>query len=65
MATINPTVVIKVTGLPGLKGDSGEIANAANFFQTANKFAELDTNEKKVQARQNLELQIIECGEFF
>jgi hypothetical protein len=65
MADIIPTVTIKVTGLPGLKGDSGEIANAANFFQVANRFSELDTNEKKVAARQNLDLQIIDCGEFF
>lgn len=42
----------------GLKSNDGD------YFNTANLFSELNNSTKKTQARQNLELQYIDCGEF-
>jgi hypothetical protein len=58
LATVGPQ------GPQGLQGPPGDVANADNFFQVANKFSELDTPQKKIDARTNLELQYIDCGEF-
>lgn len=46
------------------QGPAGAGANPADYFQTANNFSELDTSEKKIAARENLELQYIDCGTF-
>jgi hypothetical protein len=60
--TVTPFVSTVVQAFPaGLKGDS---VNPADYFQTTNLFSELDDQTKKTQARQNLELQYIDCGEF-
>jgi hypothetical protein len=60
--TVTPLVSTVVQAIPaGLKGDS---VNPADYFQTTNLFSELDNQTKKTQARQNLELQYIDCGEF-
>lgn len=60
--TVTPVVETFVTAFPaGLKGDS---VNPDDYFQTINLFSELNDQTKKTQARQNLELQYIDCGEF-
>lgn len=57
--TAQPVVRNIVQALPaGLKSNDGD------YFNTANLFSELDNQTKKTQARQNLELQYIDCGEF-
>lgn len=57
--TAQPVVKNIVQALPaGLKSNDGD------YFNTANLFSELDNQTKKTQARQNLELQFIDCGEF-
>lgn len=48
-------------GPPGIQGPPGPIGDA---FQIMNKFSELDTEQKKADARTNLELQNIDCGTF-
>lgn len=53
-----------VKGLRGEKGPAGESANVDNLFQIINNFSELNTAEKKAAARENLELQYIDCGTF-
>lgn len=59
---VTPVVETVVQTFPaGLKGDT---VNPADYFQTINLFSELDNQTKKTQARQNLELQYIDCGEF-
>ena len=56
---VNPVTKNVVQALPaGLKSNDGD------YFNTANLFSELDNSTKKTQARQNLELQYIDCGEF-
>ena len=61
--TVTPIVSTVVTAYPaGLKGDS---VNPADYFQAINLFSELNDQTKKTQARQNLELQYIDCGEFY
>jgi hypothetical protein len=56
---VNPVTRNIVQALPaGLKSNDGD------YFNTANLFSELDNSTKKTQARQNLELQYIDCGEF-
>lgn len=54
--------VVRVEGVPGPPGSSG--IDPADYFQTALRFSELDTPQKKVDARTNLELQYIDCGTF-
>jgi hypothetical protein len=57
--TAQPVVKSIVQAFPaGLKSNDGD------YFNTANLFSELDNQTKKTQARQNLELQYIDCGEF-
>ncbi len=57
--TAQPIVRNVVQALPaGLKSNDGD------YFNTANLFSELNNQAKKTQARQNLELQFIDCGEF-
>jgi hypothetical protein len=57
--TAKPVVRNIVQALPaGLKSNDGD------YFNTANLFSELNNSIKKTQARQNLELQYIDCGEF-
>ena len=57
--TAQPVVRNVVQALPaGLKSNDGD------YFNTANLFSELNNQTKKTQARQNLELQYIDCGEF-
>lgn len=56
---VNPVTRNIVQALPaGLKSNDGD------YFNTANLFSELNNSAKKTQARQNLELQYIDCGEF-
>lgn len=56
---VNPVTRNIVQVLPaGLKSNDGD------YFNTANLFSELNNSTKKTQARQNLELQYIDCGEF-
>ena len=60
--SVNPVeMVVQVEGVPGPAGGN---VNPNDYFQTALKFAELDTPQKKVDARTNLELQYIDCGTF-
>lgn len=52
---------------PGPQGAPGAIGpgfDPNDYFQTALLFSELDTAQKKVDARANLELQYIDCGTF-
>jgi hypothetical protein len=62
IVVVNETTSVIVAG--GEQGPPGPSINPADYFQTANRFSELDTQEKKVEARQNLELQYIDCGTF-
>lgn len=39
-------------------------SNGSAAFLIANRFSELDTQDAKTQARQNLDLQSIDCGVF-
>ena len=56
---VNQVVKSIVQAFPaGLKSNDGD------YFNTANLFSELNNSTKKTQARQNLELQYIDCGEF-
>ncbi len=56
---VNPVTRNIVQALPaGLKSNDGD------YFNIANLFSELNNSTKKTQARQNLELQYIDCGEF-
>ena len=56
---VNPVTRNIVQALTaGLKSNDGD------YFNTANLFSELNNSTKKTQARQNLELQYIDCGEF-
>ena len=56
---VNQVVKSIVQAFPaGLKSNDGD------YFNTANLFSELNNQTKKTQARQNLELQYIDCGEF-
>ena len=56
---VNPVTRNIVQALPaGLKSNDGD------YFNTATLFSELNNSTKKTQARQNLELQYIDCGEF-
>ena len=48
----------------GEQGAPGTSILPSDYFQTANRFSELDTDQKKIEARQNLELQYIDCGTF-
>lgn len=50
--------VLSECGEPGPPGD------ASGAFLVMNRLAELDTPQAKVDARENLELQHIDCGEF-
>jgi len=45
-------------------GGGGASVDPNMFFQTLLRFAELDTEQKKVEARVNLDLQIIDLGTF-
>lgn len=54
--------VVRVEGVPGPAGIGS--VNPSDYFQTALKFSELDTPQKKADARTNLELQYIDCGTF-
>lgn len=54
--------VVSVEGVPGPPG-TGSI-DSDKFFQVDLKFAELNTPQKKIDARTNLELQDIDCGVF-
>lgn len=63
------TTVITETVVPSIivsaeQGPPGISINPADYFQTVNNFSELDTEQKKITARQNLELQYIDCGTF-
>ena len=54
-----------VVRAPGPQGPPGSASiEAAGFFQVANRFAELTTTQARVEARQSLELQYIDGGEF-
>ncbi len=54
-------------GMPGPPGPPGSPATGepGDFFQTALRLAELDTDEKRQAARTNLGLATIDGGEFF
>ena len=57
--TVVPSIIISAA-----QGPPGTSINSSDYFQTANRFNELDTEQKKIEARQNLELQYIDCGTF-
>lgn len=54
-------------GVPGPPGPPGSPATGdpGDFFQTALRLAELDTDAKRQAARANLGLATIDGGEFF
>lgn len=63
------TTVILENAVPSIiisaeQGPPGTSVNPSDYFQTVNNFSELDTEQKKIAARQNLELQYIDCGTF-
>lgn len=57
-AVVSSIIVSAEQGPPGVS------INPVDYFQTVNSFSELDTEQKKIEARQNLELQYIDCGTF-
>ena len=61
---VNVSIVEASVNVEGVPGPAGQAPDPSQFFQTALKFAELDTQQKKVDARTNLELQYIDCGTF-
>lgn len=65
-AVVSPAAAatVQVLGAAGIRGPKGDPVNPSDYFQTALKFAELDTPQKKADARTNLELQYIDCGTF-
>lgn len=52
------------TGQLDLASEPSQGANIEDVFQIALKFSELDTPQKRADARTNLELQDIDCGTF-
>lgn len=60
VSTVNQ--IVKISTAIGLKGES---VNPDDFYQTTNRLSELDTEQKKIDARQNLGVQVFDCGEFF
>ena len=62
-----PDIIRVDVGLPGPPGPPGSPATGepGDFFQTALRLAELDTDEKRIAARTNLGLATIDGGEFF
>lgn len=58
------SVVVTTFGNIGPQGPPGD-GDLSSYFLIANKFSELDTDQKKADARSNLQLQNIDCGEFF
>ena len=51
-------------GVPGPKGDPGPIGDADGALLVNNRLNEFSTAQMKIDARMNLELQHIDCGEF-
>lgn len=62
--TVNVSVVEAAVNVTGVPGPAGGAINPSDYFQTALRFSELDTAQKKADARTNLELQYIDCGTF-
>ena len=69
------TIAVPTIGNPGpqgAKGDKGDTGdqgppgdgNLDEYFFIPNAFSELDTSQKRATARNNLELQYIDCGVF-
>lgn len=46
------------------QGPPGPVGDALGAFLVSKQFSELDTMQAKIAARQNLELQQIDCGVF-
>lgn len=65
VTAITSTEQLTLTALstPGPQGPPGS-AGDGTYFQVSNRFSELDDSQKKTEARQNLELQYIDCGTF-
>jgi hypothetical protein len=63
-AVVNVSLVEASVSVEGVPGPPGPNVDPNDYFQTALKFAELDTPQKKIDARTNLELQYIDCGTF-
>ena len=61
--TVAPVYVTTLSS-EGPQGPPGDSVSADQFFQRANNFSELNTAQKKAEARTNLELQYIDCGTF-
>lgn len=51
-------------GVPGPKGDPGPIGDAGGALLVNNRLNEFDTAQARMDARMNLELQHIDCGEY-
>lgn len=51
-------------GVPGPKGDPGPIGDAGGALLVNNRLNEFSTAQMKIDARMNLELQHIDCGEY-
>ena len=71
---IQPDIIrVQVGGGPVLRIDAGmpgptgapATGEPGDFFQTALRLSELDTDEKRYAARTNLGLATIDGGEFF
>lgn len=60
VSTVTDSIILAVAE----QGPPGTSVNPDDYFQTMNKFSELNTPDKKAEARQNLELQYIDCGTF-
>ena len=59
-----PGQVLAKTGEGDFQTDWIAPLPAPDAFRVSNRFSELDTPQAKIQARVNLELQSIDCGEF-
>ena len=59
---VKVTFASNTVGLTGATGATGPI-NTESFL-IASRFSELSTQQARIEARQNLELQDIDCGTF-
>ena len=57
------STTVEISGITVVRDST--TTERADFYQTTNRLSELDTEQKKIDARQNLGVQVFDCGEFF
>ncbi len=51
-------------GIQGIQGPPGPIGDASGALLVTNRLNEFSTSQMKMEARTNIELEHIDCGEF-